>query len=158
MRLPRMTIGRWMMTIAFVAAIITAGRIGWRWRRFHEAAAWHRTQSDLYAAGASRQSASVNDDVVAVAVKSGLRQIEVEKRSWKFHLGASGGYPVFRLLTVDEVRREQEALDQATAELDAIFARHQQLADYHRDMSRKYQRAATRPWLPISPDPPVPEQ
>jgi hypothetical protein len=157
MRLPRMTTRRWMMTVAFIAAIITAGRIGWRWSRFREAAAWHRTQSGLYAAVATRQSASVNEDAVTAAVKSGLSQIEDAKELWNSYATEGGRYSVIRLRTADEERVAKEALDQVTAELDAIFARHRQLADYHREMSRKYQRAAARPWLPIAPDPPVPE-
>ena len=28
---------------------------------------------------------------------------------------------------------------------------------WHLDMQRKYERAATRPWLPIAPDPPPPD-
>jgi hypothetical protein len=157
MRLPQMTTRRWMTTVAFIAAIITAGRIGWRGWRFREAAAWHRTQSDQYAAVATRQSASVNDDVVTAAVKSGLSQIEEQKESWNFFLVEGGRYPHIPPPTADEVRRMNEELDQVTAKLDAIFARHRRLADYHREMSRKYQRAAARPWLPISADPPVPE-
>jgi hypothetical protein len=30
-------------------------------------------------------------------------------------------------------------------------------ADHHRRMSEKYDRAALLPWLPVAPDPPVPE-
>ena len=28
---------------------------------------------------------------------------------------------------------------------------------YHRDMAAKYEQAASRPWLPVPPDPPEPE-
>jgi hypothetical protein len=31
------------------------------------------------------------------------------------------------------------------------------LADYYADLARKYHRVATRPWLPLEPDPPAPE-
>jgi hypothetical protein len=31
------------------------------------------------------------------------------------------------------------------------------LADYHRRLSEKYDRAALIPWLPVAPDPPEPE-
>ncbi|HWE37306.1 MAG TPA: hypothetical protein VG406_12130 [Isosphaeraceae bacterium] len=30
------------------------------------------------------------------------------------------------------------------------------LADHHADLRQKYERAASRPWLPLSPDPPAP--
>ena len=31
------------------------------------------------------------------------------------------------------------------------------LAEYHRQMSRKWERAASRPWEAVEPDPPAPE-
>jgi hypothetical protein len=30
------------------------------------------------------------------------------------------------------------------------------LADYHADLKQKYHRVASRPWLPLGPDPPAP--
>ena len=31
------------------------------------------------------------------------------------------------------------------------------MANYYRDLADKYDRAVARPWLPVAPDPPVPE-
>jgi hypothetical protein len=36
-------------------------------------------------------------------------------------------------------------------------ARGEQMAAYHRALRLKYERAARYPWLPVGPDPPVPE-
>ena len=46
----------------------------------------------------------------------------------------------------------------ATAEEYAQGARRcRRRAAYQAALSRKYERAAARPWLPVAPDPPVPE-
>jgi hypothetical protein len=37
-------------------------------------------------------------------------------------------------------------------------ARFRRLAEFHEAMTRKYERAASRPWLPIDPDPAPPEE
>jgi hypothetical protein len=34
---------------------------------------------------------------------------------------------------------------------------HQRTAEYHAALRQKYERAASRPWVPIAPDPPPPE-
>lgn len=41
--------------------------------------------------------------------------------------------------------------------IEAWFATRQRRIAYHEAMSRKYDRAARRPWLPVPPDPPEPE-
>jgi hypothetical protein len=36
-------------------------------------------------------------------------------------------------------------------------ARGEQMAGYHRELRIKYEQAAWYPWLPVDPDPPIPE-
>jgi hypothetical protein len=80
MRLPRMTIRRWMMTVILATAFITVAQIGERWRKF--------------------------------------QNLAVE------------------------------------AEIEKLSAWVRAFVDYHSEMSRKYRRAASRPWVRVDPDPP----
>jgi hypothetical protein len=43
------------------------------------------------------------------------------------------------------------------AETEADKATMHRIAQYHADLSSKYERAASRPWLPLDPDPPEPQ-
>ena len=55
----------------------------------------------------------------------------------------------------------QEALERGRPP-DPKYAKwsigYRRLFEFHRTMRRKYLRAATRPWLPIAPDPPPPPE
>ncbi len=42
-------------------------------------------------------------------------------------------------------------------DLSDSMDRNARQADYYARLRRKYERAATRPWLPVAPDPPPPE-
>jgi len=146
-RVPRMTIRRWMITAAFVAAFITAAQIAHRSWRFLQLASWHQTRVDAFVAAAAIPQPSIVPDTEA------LRQIEDAKRLWRYDF--DGGEVQSKPLTAEEVRRE-EVLHRSRAMLEASQARSQRLYDYHVQMSEKYRRAATQPWLPAPPDPPVP--
>jgi hypothetical protein len=41
--------------------------------------------------------------------------------------------------------------------MDGWTSRARDRANYHAEMKRKYERAASRPWDPLEPDPPEPE-
>lgn len=54
---------------------------------------------------------------------------------------------------------ERAQWHQMSAELDlARTVRSDRLAEYHAALTAKYERAARRPWLPVEPDPPWPDQ
>jgi hypothetical protein len=40
---------------------------------------------------------------------------------------------------------------------DSEKKKHKRIADHYVALARKYERAATHPWLPVAPDPPEPE-
>jgi hypothetical protein len=60
----------------------------------------------------------------------------------------------FNALLSDAEYRRAQAPDPKYAEWSAGFRR---LAEFHHAMMRKYKRAASRPWLPIDPDPASPQ-
>jgi hypothetical protein len=57
---------------------------------------------------------------------------------------------------------ESEYLSQRGRTPDPKYAqrsiRYRRLCEFHLTMKRKYERAATRPWLPIAPDPAPPPE
>jgi hypothetical protein len=148
-RVPRMTIRRWMIAAAFVAAFITPAQIAHRSWRFHTLASWHQTRVDAFVTAAAIPQPSIVPDTDA------LWQIEEAKRLWRYDF--DGGEVQSKPLTAEDVRREEDLLRQSRAMLEASQATSQRLYDYHVQMSQKYRQAAIRPWLPLSPDPPIPE-
>jgi hypothetical protein len=68
----------------------------------------------------------------------------------------------FRALAEQQADAEQMSLsyaDEARGENGdkQRVARGEQMAAYHRELRLKYEHAARYPWLPVGPDPPVPE-
>jgi hypothetical protein len=142
-----MTIRRWMVTVAFVAAIITAGQIARRSLRFHRLAAWHQTRVDAFVAAAAISQPPIVEDTIAAAVDEALQQIEEDMRLWRYNFdGGEVGRPP---ITAEEVTRDEELLHKAQSLLMASQAKSQQFYEFHVEMSRKYRRAATQPWLPV---------
>jgi hypothetical protein len=47
--------------------------------------------------------------------------------------------------------------DPETAHLSPYSERYRRLLFYYRRMRQKYEMAARRPWLPVEPDPPLPQ-
>jgi hypothetical protein len=144
-----MTIRRWMIAAAFVAAFITAAQIAHRSWRFHTLASWHQTRVDAFVAAAAIPQPSIVPDSEA------LRQIEEARSLWRYDF--DGGQVQSKPLTSEDVRRDEDLLRQSRAMLEASQARSQRLHDYHFQMSQKYRQVTNRPWLPLSPDPPIPE-
>jgi hypothetical protein len=158
MGLTRMTIRRWMITVALVAVIITAGQLFWRSRRFRILAELHQAQASTFAATAARFQPPIVEEAIAAEVYEVVRQFEE-------------GVPLWRLLDMDmsmrpipvtaqQARREEKQRLKARALFSGMnrakYVHSQHLAEYHVEMSRKYRRAATQPWLPVPLDPPVP--
>jgi hypothetical protein len=144
-----MTIRRWLITAALVAAFFTAAQIAHRSWRFHTLASRHQTRVDAFVAAAAIPQPSIGPDTEA------LRQIDETKTLWRYDF--DGGQVQSKPLTADDMRREEDLLRQSRAKLEAIKTRSQRRYDYHAQMSQKYRQAANRPWMPLSPDPPIPE-
>jgi hypothetical protein len=171
-----MTIRRWHCLVAVAAMLAFGGQIGWQWRNFRAAAARHTRLAAMFKARANARlailnarlailSVPINGDPVAMSVEDGLRQIEMAKRSSNVYLGDYAG-PPFHWLTIEEAKKlaekemrlAKEEMLQATAQADPVLAHYLSLKRHHRELSQKYLRAAGRPWLAVSPDPPVPER
>jgi hypothetical protein len=160
MQLPRMTIRRWLLVVAFAAITIACGQIGWRWRSYRRFAAWHKVQAASYMACANALTAaptSINRDPVALAVEDGLRQIEIAKSSGNTYLGDYPRSPG-KVLKVVEIEKAEKEVWKVRAFLDAALAKYLNRARHHDEMSQKYLEAAARPWLMVPPDPPDPER
>jgi hypothetical protein len=159
MRVPRMTIRRWMVTVAFVAAIITAGQFALRSRRFQRLAAWHHSEASAFADTAAIYEPPVVEDAYAEEVDEVVRRYEEGVPLWRLvELDYFSPHPI--PVTVQQARRERtqrlktDALFSAMNKSKYVLSRH--LADYHVEMSRKYRRAAIEPWRSVPPDLPVP--
>jgi hypothetical protein len=160
MQLPRMTIRRWTLVVAFAAITIACGQIGWRWRSYHRLAAWHKAQAASYTARANAFTVaptSINGDPVAMAVEDGLRQIDMAKSSENTYLGDYPQYPG-SVLKVVEIEKAEKKHRKVRAFLDQLLAEDLNRARYHDEMTQKYLEAAARPWLMAPPDRPDPER
>lgn len=58
------------------------------------------------------------------------------------------------LATLDALSGDEASTDR---QADHRAARWERAVEYHAAMKRKYERAARHPWLPVPPDPPLPE-
>lgn len=158
MRFRRMTIGRWMITVAALAVIITGGQIGWRSKRFHELATWHDNQASKFANVALTVLSPISLSVSADASDMSSRPNVSDAHLRTLYIGRPGfvyNYKTTSLVTAEDVERAEAELKQAQAELEAMD-RLQRLVNYHNEMSRKYRQAAARPWNLVTPNPPPP--
>ncbi|MDR3636015.1 MAG: hypothetical protein P4L84_19590 [Isosphaeraceae bacterium] len=69
-----------------------------------------------------------------------------------------------RLLALARQRQQREVVNRlisvglaAQGAGEADVERHRMLAEYHRALGLKYDRAGRRPWLPVAPDLPEPK-
>jgi hypothetical protein len=151
-----MTIRAWMITVVIGSALITAWQIGSRWQRFHALAVWHQKQADSLAITVAVPSPSISNIVPDTGESEALRQIEESKRLWRYDFGHHRRYYRHESITAEQVAQAEFEWKKAQAELEAIATRQRRLTEYHREMSRKYQRAAARPWQLVGPGPPEP--
>lgn len=128
MRLPRMNTRRWMVAVA-VLALGCAGLVAWeRTRACWAKASAHFTQAEFYEQSANGGGGGT------VRVYGVLR--------WTFFGQEVRGCNVYK---IPGARNSEER------------ARLHARAQYHERMGDKYARAARYPWLPLPPDPPLPE-
>jgi hypothetical protein len=90
--------------------------------------------------------------MVAVAITGAVVAGEKFRRARDSHLhrAAVHSYSAMLWSSFAESYRANRRDDSPPAQMDAI-------ASWNTAMSRKYERAARYPWLPVPPDPPEPE-
>jgi hypothetical protein len=151
-----MTIRAWMMSVVIAAALITAGQIGNRWRNFRALAAWHSKQADSLGKTAAAPRPAIGSIILGTDDSEALRQIEETKTLWRYDFGNHRRQYKHDVITVQQVAQTELELKNAQAELEQIVTQRRRLSHYHRAMSRKYQRAAARPWQLVEPGLPEP--
>jgi hypothetical protein len=151
MRLPRMTIWRWMIAVAVVALSVGGYRQVIRLRRERDSrlatARWH---------------AGVEGDYRRLIAKISGRPPR-PRRAIQEPIS-----PELMRAELDRaIRRQFDLLPPPSEVAHALKARayfspsqlsrHRRWADYHAELARKYTWAARHPWLPIEPDPLAPQ-
>jgi hypothetical protein len=164
MKLPRMTIRRWMVAAAAIALAFGGHRLKqrrgaclMRATRHAEAEAYHRRLSvrppirtdlrvepDLEATTSPAPSAELER---AIEQEFGLRPERANRSEGgdRFREAQARHYALADKLRklVDDYRGKQSKY-------------HAKQADYHASLARKYDHGARYPWLTIEPDPPEP--
>lgn len=138
MRMPRFRIRTLMIAVAVAAGLTGVGVEGWRLYRF----AKHCEQ--VSAGQAAKESQALN---LMKARQRMLDSIDATAKGLESNLRAQGPVPwqmseEFRMM-VESPRVYY------TAQRDYYSA----LARHHGQLREKYRKAASRPWLPVAPDP-----
>lgn len=161
MRMPRVqfTVRRMMAAVAVVG--IFSFVVAMKWRRDESLLRlrYHTEEEEMsrLLAGASASSAELNR-WLAEQVRSPFPELRPESR---YSSRADEEY-VF-VPQEDEAEKPEpekpdpDKLEQAARSLDGEATTHRARAEWHSTMKRKHSRAARHPWLPVAPDPPVPE-
>jgi hypothetical protein len=140
MQLPRMTIRRWVVVVVIVAAAMSAWRLRRLSQRYSTIAAFQRQQQG-YA------------DRARNPLPKAIDRFEVEGRRFAEAARTAGNQREARFM------RDEAARLAGLAETYREWVRDfTELSDYRAQLRRKYEQAATYPWLPVDPDPPEPER
>ena len=136
MRLTRMTVRRWMIIIAAIG-LVTGGIVGFiRMQRLRAhlnlLAKRHAALESMFQRRAERIDASI---------KLTTKELDVFAKTPSPLNGRSVLEPVRKLL-VEEYDKQAAAA---------------RLTAYHTLLKQKYEYAAQHPWLPVEPDPPIPD-
>jgi hypothetical protein len=171
MRLPRMTTRRWMIVAAAIAIALGGIREAGRMKQkrdtrfmqaeWHaEAEAYHRRLSVRPPTRTDRRIEAGQEPAPIVGVAEVIEQAfglppERSKRAEGHE--QSEGHDRFR-----DAEARQYALSDKRNKLEEAYRQkqskyHAEQAEYHAALARKYRDAASRPWLEIEPDPPVPK-
>jgi hypothetical protein len=118
---------------------------------------------------------TVRQMLIAVAsvglLMAGLRLLwlrSVYREAARFHAAYENLARTLQEMVENEGKNERELLIafgvEVKPESEAVKARrtadarvNRKTAEYHAALKHKYERAASRPWVPIPPDPPLPE-
>ena len=144
MRVPRvrLTVRRMMAVVVLVAVLMWGGQTWRRWQVYRRSAMYY-AQVELW----SGQTVAWTDRQIARARRDNLELVGAAQHASKVFDGD-------REVTPAEFAA---SLEQGVAMLVANAARLRAQVAYFARMKRKYERAARYPWLPVEPDPPVPQ-
>jgi hypothetical protein len=165
MRLPRMTVRRWMLAVAIVAVVVSVWRLCWsRHRRFSLRAAIEMKEATRLTRLAAPAKARAAPEPRSLANRDAASE-EGEALELAIHLIQSPAFAkglAARMLQSLAERgmapRRDIAIEEARARLHMRLAsKYQRRAEYHAILGRKYQAAAARPWLSVEPGPPPPD-
>jgi hypothetical protein len=168
MRPPRMTMRRWMIAAMTIALVLGCYREAIRLKQKRAVclmrATWHAgeeayhrrlslsqlSQTDLRGEADQEPTPSPTPSAEPDKAIELVFQLPPERSD------RSEGHDRFRA-----AQARQYALADRTRKLADDFRReqskyHATQADYHAMLARKYQAAASHPWLPVEPDPPPP--
>jgi hypothetical protein len=119
-----------MVVVAIVAMVFGAAVAGWRLKQRRE---WFQSQAVMH----SKVSVLVRDEELSSRRMIAIMENELElDRRWFFGIGPER----------ESHRREAEGYR-------AAAARAATRAAYHDAMRAKYERAVSRPWISVEPDP-----
>jgi hypothetical protein len=161
---PRFTIRRLMIVVAIAALLLSAGIGGHglvrRSRHFHQRAADYAKSENAFLALAQLSERGVvlmQDQAKRLSLyQSLLRHVSVSDRRLHPEVEVEDGIARLRNEIQKMVEQSQDRNQRNVESFlrNAPFFR--SLASYHAQMKRKYQRAASRPWETVPPDPPPP--
>jgi hypothetical protein len=139
------------------AVAIACAQLGWRLRRYRNLAAWHQQQADLFTARAYPLHFRVKNVLTGLQLSTNLspgsRDAIAPNEVWSFiDVGEPSRLALSTTLSPEDLRLAEDELKLAQTEQGAVEDPFR-VARYHRELSRKYERAAARTWLVLPPDP-----
>jgi hypothetical protein len=161
-RFPRFRTGTLMVLVAYLAfvlgMVVVSGRLSGiavaRWSKSVSSAGLvpvFRDRAALCASDARLRLANVAE-LRAGKIPEGLFQSQANfLRSLENNPKITPQNREYRRGLIVDSQVEQAARQQQTSDL---FRR---MAEYHEQLARKYDQARLRPWIPVEPDPPMPE-
>ncbi len=147
MRLPSMTRRRWLVLVPAIALLMSCGGWGWRMSRLYGREATYHTAEERNARLALQMMRTAPPSTTQTRLGDAARI-----------MSALVSLPGSRDLFSDSMRpRIEEPSPTAVQLARREAAKWEKLVIYHFRLRRKYEWAASFPWLPVSPDPPEPK-
>ena len=151
MRIPRMTTRRWLIAVAVVALSFGGHRLRVGLMREHDSrlakAAWH-----------AKAEVDYRRLIAAITGPPARRRRANPVPTSAALMGAELDRAIRRQFDPPPARSVMADMLKSRAEFSpSRLAYHRRRADYHAELAQKYTRAASRPWLPVEPDPPMPK-
>ena len=137
-RLPRMTIRRWIIVVILVATALTLWTMEQRSRGLRRRAAFHAAESEQL---------TFYYEVETQCLADLERELEVDLSLTRKHRGSSQA-----LRYLESAERNIGKTEESRAILRAVAEQ----IEHHAHLRRKYEQASSRPWVSVSPDPPEP--
>jgi len=174
--MPRMTTRRWLFAVAALGATLggyrEANRLKQKRVEFLERAAWHAAGETYYRDMIASSDRSVLYKTMAAEDAAAVESISAVQKENAFErtLALWFDLPDRKTSQTAEADQEQLRIERARAAAMAIRKQrviddyirshvvyHQQLAEHHSALARKYEYFAAHPWFPVTADPPWPK-